>query len=81
MIIPPLDGVPRALRGTSVEVTFYVDALGQVTDLSINPPIADRGFARKFEETMRSYRFKPARDAEGRVVAGVYPITLTFSAR
>ena len=81
MIIPPLDDVPRSLRGDSVEVTFYIDALGQVTNLSISPPIADRGFARKFEESMRSYRFKPARDAEGRTVAGVFPIKLSFGTR
>ena len=81
LIIPPLDNPPRALRGDSVVVTFYIDAMGQVTDLVVSPPIADRGFARKFDEAMRSYRFRPARDAEGRIVAGVLPVTITFPRR
>jgi len=69
------------LRGRSVEVTFHIDVTGTVTDISVSPPIADRGFARKFDEAMRSYRFRPARDADDRVVAGVFPVTLTFPER
>lgn len=81
LIIPPIDNIPRALRGKSVEVTFYIDVTGKVTDISVSPPIADRGFARKFDEAMRSYRFRPARDSEDRIVAGVFPVTLTFPER
>lgn len=81
MIIPPIDNVPRALRGKSVDVTFHIDILGNVTALDVAPPITDRGFARKFDEAMRSYRFRPARDADNRVVAGVFVVTLTFPGR
>ena len=81
MIIPPIDNVPRALRGQSVDVTFHIDMLGSVTALEVVPPIQDRNFARKFDEAMRSYRFRPARDAENRVVAGVFVVTLTFPGR
>ncbi|HRP08712.1 MAG TPA: hypothetical protein PLL69_09510 [Gemmatimonadales bacterium] len=81
LIIPPIDNIPRALRGRSVEVTFYIDVTGVVTDIRVSPPISDRGFARKFDEAMRSYRFRPARDSEDRIVAGVFPVTLTFPER
>jgi TonB family protein len=79
--MPPIDNIPRPLRGKSVEVTFYIDTQGNVTDLSVAPPIADRGYARKFDEAMRIYRFRPARDADDRVVAGVTTITVTFPER
>ena len=78
LIIPPLDQ-PRSLRGTTVEVTFHLDARGRVTDLEVSPPIRDRGYARKFDEAMRKYEFKPARDADGRAVAGILPVTVSFS--
>lgn len=78
LIIPPLDQ-PRSLRGTSVVVTFHIDARGQVTALEVTPPIRDRGYARKFDEAMRKYEFKPARDADGRAVAGILPVTVSFS--
>ncbi len=81
MIFPPIDNVPRALRGQSVDVTFHIDMLGSVTALEVVPPIKDRSFARKFDEAMRNYRFKPARDADNRVVAGVFVVTLTFPGR
>lgn len=81
MIIPPIDDVPRALRGQSVDVTFHIDLLGSVTALEVDPPIQDRKFSRKFDEAMRSYRFRPARDADNRVVAGAFVVTLTFPGR
>lgn len=79
LILPPLDDQPKSLRGKSVEVTFHVDARGRVTDLEVDPPIADRGYRRKFDESMRGYEFKPARDPDGRAVAGIYVATVTFS--
>lgn len=78
MIIPPLDQ-PKSLRGTTVEVTFHIDARGRVTALEVAPPIADRGYRRKFDEALREYEFKPARDPDGRAVAGIYIATVTFS--
>jgi protein TonB len=79
LILPPIDGVPRALRGDSVSVTFYIDATGQVSDIRVEPQIENRGFARQFDVAMRGYRFRPARDADGRAVAGVYVVILSFA--
>jgi hypothetical protein len=79
MIIPPLDA-PKSLRGETIEITFYVDVTGTVTSLDY-PPISNRGYARKFDEAMRVYRFKPARDPDGRAVAGLYTALVTFSER
>lgn len=73
---PPLEGIPKSLRGKSVEVTFRLDATGKVLDFDVVPPITDRGYARKFAEAMRDIRFRPARDGDGRPVPGT--ITLSF---
>lgn len=78
LIIPPIDNVPKSLRGKSVEVTFSIDARGTVRDIAVAPPISDRKYSAKFDETMRNYRFRPARDAEGMVVVGVTTLTVTF---
>lgn len=80
MMVPPLDGVPKSLRGKTIELTFEIDATGRVTSLDY-PPLPDRGYARKFDEVMRSYTFTPARDADGRAVAGVLTVTVTFPER
>ncbi len=80
MMVPPLDGVPKSLRGKTIELTFQIDATGKVTSLEY-PPLPDRGYARKFDEVMRSYTFTPARDADGRAVAGVLTVTVTFPER
>jgi TonB family protein len=77
MIVPGLDG-PKRLHGKSVEVTFHVAADGHVTDVSVAPPIDDRAYAKKFDEVMRDYRFKPARDPSGKAVPGVTTVTVTF---
>ena len=77
MIIPPLDP-PKSLRGKSIEVTFDVDADGRVSDVRVEPPITDRGFAKKFDEIMRNYRFFPARDSLGKAVAQPYVVTFTY---
>jgi hypothetical protein len=81
MILPPVDNLPRSLRGQTIEVTFYIDAQGNVTDLVVTPPITDRRYARMFDEDLRQYRFRPARDADGRAVAGVHTFTYTFPGR
>lgn len=77
MILPPLDK-PKSVRGLTVEVTFTVDAFGTVVDLDVKPSIPDRGYAKKFEEAMRGYRFVPARDENGKAVAGAVTITVTL---
>lgn len=78
-IVPPIDA-PRSLRGRTVDVTFHVDATGRVTDIDVVPPIADRGYARKFDEAMRGFRFRPARDGDGSPVAGVVTMSVTIGA-
>lgn len=81
LILPPLDGVPKELRGKPVDVTFYVAATGTVTDLSVAPPITNRDFAKKFDAIMRGYTFRPARDAAGNKIASVLLMTVTFGTK
>lgn len=78
MIIPPLDGVPKKLRGLTFKVTFFVAVTGQVTDLEITPAIEDRKYARRFEEAMRDYDFRAARDADGKLVPGIFVTEVTL---
>ncbi|HEY4101094.1 MAG TPA: hypothetical protein VGM20_09480 [Gemmatimonadales bacterium] len=79
MILPPFDNTPKQLRGKPINVTFTVSADGQVTDLVISPAIENKDFAKHFDEIMRKYRFKPARDASGKAVPGVVTISVTLS--
>jgi outer membrane biosynthesis protein TonB len=77
LVIPPAD-FPKELRGQRLEVTFFVAADGRVEHVDVMPPIAHGGFARKFEETMRQYRFRPARSPSGVPIAGSTTITVSF---
>ena len=77
LVIPPAD-FPKELRGQRLEVTFFVAADGRVDHVDVVPPIAHDGFARKFEETMRQYRFRPARSPAGMPIAGSTTITVSF---
>jgi outer membrane biosynthesis protein TonB len=77
LVIPPSD-FPKELRGRRIEVTFFVAADGRVEHIEVVPAIANGGFARKFDETMRNYRFRPARSAAGSPVAGSTTITVSF---
>jgi protein TonB len=77
LVIPPAD-FPKELRGRRIEVTFFVAADGRVEHVEVAPAIAHGGFARKFEETMRSYRFRPARSPAGTPIAGSTTITVSF---
>lgn len=77
LVIPPAD-FPKELRGQRLEVTFFVAADGRVDHVDVVPPIAHGGFARKFEETMRQYRFRPARSPAGMPIAGSTTITVSF---
>jgi len=77
MVVPPADP-PKSLRGQQVAVTFFVAADGRVERVTVAPEIADRGFAQKFDETMRNYRFRPARSPEGAPVPGSVTFTVSF---
>lgn len=77
VILPPLD-FPKVMRGRTVAVTFWVGVDGRVDKVVMEPEIPDRGFARKFEEVMRNYRFRPARSAEGESIPGTTTVSVTF---
>jgi len=77
MMLPPFDH-PKSMRGQSVDVVFVISVDGRVTSFTVTPPIADKGFAKKFDEVMRTYRFRPARDADGNAVVGTFSYTFTF---
>jgi TonB family protein len=59
-------------------VTFWVAVTGRVERVEIAPEIEDRGFARRFLEVMRNYRFHPARSPDGAPVAGTTTVLVTF---
>lgn len=77
-LVIPLSNTPKNLRGTSVDVKFWVAADGRVTNIEVTPAIKDRDYSKRFDETMRSYRFTPARDEAGKAVAGVIVMSVTF---
>jgi TonB family protein len=66
------------MRGHQVEVTFYVTAEGRVDRIAVAPEIRDGGFARKFAEAMRNYRFRPARSPAGTPIPGTTTVTVFF---
>jgi len=76
-VLPPAD-YPKDMRGRQVEVTFYVTADGRVDRIDVAPEIRDGGFARKFAEAMRNYRFRPARSPAGAPVPGTTTVTVFF---
>ncbi|MFN0179298.1 MAG: energy transducer TonB [Gemmatimonadales bacterium] len=77
LILPPPD-VPKSMRGITISVTFLVGPEGRVESVRFVPEPDDRGFAKKLEEVMRNYRFRPARGPDGTVVAGTVMVQLTF---
>lgn len=80
LVLSP-EGVPKAMQGRATRVTFYVSAAGVVEHIEVVPGIEDRGYARKFEERMRSYRFRPARDGQGASVPGTVTIVTDLPMR
>ena len=77
VILPPLD-YPGSLRGKRFAVTFWVGTDGRVQKVAVEPDIPDRGFARRFEEVMRNYRFRPARTADGKTIPGTTTVNVSF---
>ena len=76
-MIPPVD-IPKSLRGKTVTVSFTIASDGRVTDFDVNPPIADRDYSKKFNEVLRAFRFRPARDSTGEAVASKLNMDVTF---
>ncbi len=77
LIIPPFD-YPRIMHGRTVTVTFFVLENGRVDHVALAPEIPDRGYARKFEEAMLKYRFRPARSPAGLPVPGTINVTISL---
>jgi outer membrane biosynthesis protein TonB len=74
----PFDTPPKELRGASLAVTFWVRVDGRVDRYEVAPEIADRDYARKFDEVIRAFRFTPARAPDGTTVAGTTTVTFTL---
>ena len=74
----PFDNPPKELRGASLAVTFWVRVDGRVERYEVAPEIADRDYARKFDEVVRAFRFTPARAPDGSTVAGTTTVTFTL---
>jgi len=77
LILPPPD-IPKLLRGVTISVTFLIGPEGRVDHVRFSPEPDDRGFARKLEEVMRNYRFRPARGTDGLPVPGTFMVQVTF---
>ncbi|HET9276106.1 MAG TPA: hypothetical protein VFN96_08550 [Gemmatimonadales bacterium] len=77
VILPPFD-IPKVMRGMTIRVTFVVEPDGRVADVAFAPEVPDRGYAKKLESVMKSYRFRPARSAEGLPVRGSTTLQLTL---
>lgn len=74
----PFDNPPKELRGASLHVTFWVRTDGRVDHYEVEPAIADRDYARKFDEVIRAFRFTPARMPDGTRVAATTTVTFTL---
>lgn len=77
MPIPP-DNEPKDLRGTQLQVTFWVDESGRAVKVEVIPAIRDRKYAQKFAEAMLSYRFRPALGPDGRPIASTATMTVSY---
>jgi protein TonB len=76
-VIPP-ENPPKELRGVDLTVTFWVTERGNVVRVEVTPPIRDRKFAAKFEESMMQYRFRPGLGPDGKPVASLATHTVTY---
>jgi protein TonB len=76
-IIVPADR-PKSVRGMEFAVHFWVNRLGKVTRVEVDPRIEDASYRKKFLEQMYQFQFAPARTLDGRPVDGhiIIPITL-----
>lgn len=75
-ILPPLARVPGSVAGRTYHVRFWVSAEGRVTQVAVDPPIADAAYGREFQERMLAYQFYPAHTRDGRNVAYVAMVPL-----
>jgi hypothetical protein len=75
-ILPPLAKVPGSVAGRWYHVRFWVAPDGRVTQVDVDPPIADAAYGREFQQHMMAYRFYPAHTRDGRNVAYVATIPM-----
>jgi hypothetical protein len=68
--------VPTCARG-EFNIRFWVEVDGHVSRLEIDPLPRDAGCRRQMIETLKAYRFRPARTKDGRPVASIYPFKVT----
>jgi hypothetical protein len=66
------------MRGRTIAVTFFVLVSGRVDRVVLSEEIPDRGYAEKFKDAMRAYRFRPALSPAGEPVPGVTTISILF---
>jgi len=64
-----------------LRVTFYVGADGRVDRIETDPEIRDGGFAKMVVERTKTFRFYPARNAEGIAVPGISTMSFTLSSK
>jgi len=72
---------PKELKGRTVRIAFYVLADGRVSRVEFDPEIQDKDYARKMREHYESFRFRPARNADGVAVPGVATMTYTLPSK
>jgi hypothetical protein len=77
LILPPFD-YPKTMRGLTIAVTFFVLADGRVDHVAFAPEISDHGYAKKLEDVMRAYRFRPARSPAGLPIPGRTTVSVSF---
>lgn len=66
------------MRGRTIQVTFFVLANGRVDHVVFGEDIPDRGYAKKLEDVMRAYRFRPARSPQGLPIPGHTTVSISF---
>ncbi len=69
--------VPPACARGEFTIRFWVEVDGRVSRLEIEPLPRDAGCRRQMIETLKAYRFRPARTRDGRAVASIYPFKVT----
>jgi hypothetical protein len=74
----PLDKPPKELRGSTIEVTWWVTADGRVDRVATRPEIRDEDYRRKFLEIQYATRFRPARSPSGGPVPATLSATYTL---
>jgi TonB family protein len=66
------------MKGRTIQVTFFVLADGRVDNVVFAEALPDRGYAKKLEQVLRAYRFRPARSPDGLPVPGHTTVSISF---